>query len=107
MVHQAWSAGTLAIHGPTISGLHRISSLDPTLCWTRVEDIFIYLYLSQNIQYLASHFFKKIHDFFIETRKLNTVTSSNSISLLFEIPRKLLFGTCRFCIGVELCYQQF
>ena len=28
-------------HGPTISGLHRISSLDPTLCWTRVEDIFI------------------------------------------------------------------
>ena len=24
-----------------ISGLHRISSLDPTLCWTRVEDILI------------------------------------------------------------------
>ena len=41
MVRQAWSAGTLAIHGLTISGLHRISSLDPTLCWTRVEDIFI------------------------------------------------------------------
>ena len=39
MVHQAWSAGTLAIHGPIISGLHGISSLDPTLCWTRVEDI--------------------------------------------------------------------
>ena len=43
MVRQAWSAGTLAIHWPTISGLHRISSLDATLCWTRVEDIsFIY-----------------------------------------------------------------
>ena len=37
MVRQAWSAGTLAIHWPTIQGLHRISSLDPTLCWTRVE----------------------------------------------------------------------
>ena len=40
MVRQAWSAGTFAIHGPIISGLHRISSLDPTLCWTRVEDIY-------------------------------------------------------------------
>ena len=39
MVRQAWSAGTLATHGPIILGLHRISSLDPTLCWTRVEDI--------------------------------------------------------------------
>ena len=38
MVCQAWSAGTLATHGPIISGLHRISSLDPTLCWTQVED---------------------------------------------------------------------
>ena len=44
MVSQAWSAGTLATHGPIISGLHRISSLDPTLCWTRVEDIYLYLY---------------------------------------------------------------
>ena len=43
MVHQAWSAGTLATHAPIIQGLHRISSLDPTLCWTQVEDIyFIY-----------------------------------------------------------------
>ena len=40
MVRQAWSAGTLVTHGPIISGLHRISSLDPTLCWTRVEDIY-------------------------------------------------------------------
>ena len=33
---------------PTISGLHRISSLDPTLCWTRVEDIlFILLYCGE------------------------------------------------------------
>ena len=40
MVRQAWSAGTLATHGPIISGLHRISSLDPTFCWTRVEDIY-------------------------------------------------------------------
>ena len=39
MVCQAWSAATLATHGPIISGLHRISFLDPTLCWTRVEDI--------------------------------------------------------------------
>ena len=41
MVRQAWSAGTLATHGPIISGLHRISSLDPTLCWTRVDIYFI------------------------------------------------------------------
>ena len=40
MVRQAWSAGSLATHGPIIWGLHRISSLDPTLCWTRVEDIY-------------------------------------------------------------------
>ena len=40
MVRQAWSAGTLATHWPTISGLHRISSLHPTLCWIRVEDIY-------------------------------------------------------------------
>ena len=40
MVHQAWSAGTLAILGPTISGFHRISSLDPTLCWIRVDIYF-------------------------------------------------------------------
>ena len=44
MVRQAWSAGILATHGPIISGIHRISSLDPTLCWTRVEDIYIYIY---------------------------------------------------------------
>ena len=46
MVHQAWSAGTLPTHGPIIQGLHRISSLDPTLCWTRVEDIYFIFYLS-------------------------------------------------------------
>ena len=40
IVRQAWSAGTLTTHGPIIQGLHRISSLDPTLCWTRVEDIY-------------------------------------------------------------------
>ena len=50
MVRQAWSAGTLATHGPLNMVLHRISSLDPTLCWTRVEDIyFIYnVILSSN-----------------------------------------------------------
>ena len=42
MMRQASSAGTLATHGPIIWGLHRISSLDPTLCWTLVEDIYIY-----------------------------------------------------------------
>ena len=41
MVRQPWSAGTLAIHGPIIWVLHRISSLDPTLCCTRVEDIYL------------------------------------------------------------------
>ena len=44
LVRQAWSAGTLATHGPIIQGLHRISSLDPTLCWTRVEDIYLHLF---------------------------------------------------------------
>ena len=38
-------AGTLATHGPIIQGLHRISSLDPTLCWTRVQDIYFLFYL--------------------------------------------------------------
>ena len=42
MVRQAWSAGTLATHGPIIQGLHRISSFDPTFCWTRVQDIMLY-----------------------------------------------------------------
>ena len=45
MVRKAWSAGTLATHGPIFSGLHRISSLDPILCWTRVEDIYLFIYL--------------------------------------------------------------
>ena len=40
MVRQA---GTLDTHGPIIQGLHRISSLDPILCWTRVEDIYLFL----------------------------------------------------------------
>ena len=55
MVHQAWSAATLVIHGPIISGLHRISSLVPTLCWTRVEDIyFIYLFLYNTFSLLKN-----------------------------------------------------
>ena len=41
MVRQAWSVGILATHGPIIWVLHRISSLDPTLCRTRVEDIYL------------------------------------------------------------------
>ena len=49
MVRQAWSAGTLATHGPIILGLHRISTLDPTLCWTRVEDIYLF------IRYVMKH----------------------------------------------------
>ena len=35
MVCQAWSAGILAINRPSIQGLHRSSSLDPTLSWAR------------------------------------------------------------------------
>ena len=50
MVRQAWSA--LAIHGPTISGLHCISSLDPTLCWTRVEGILFISASRQNMKAL-------------------------------------------------------
>ena len=34
---------TLATHEPIIQGLHRISSLDLTLCWTRVEDIYLFI----------------------------------------------------------------
>ena len=49
MVHQAWSAGTLATHGPIIQRLHRISSLDPTLCWTRVEDIYFYYWSRRTV----------------------------------------------------------
>ena len=42
MVRQAWSAGTLATHGPIIQGIHGVLSFDPTLCWTRVEDIYLF-----------------------------------------------------------------
>ena len=37
MERQAWSASILAIHKPSIKGLHRISSLVRALCRTRVE----------------------------------------------------------------------
>ena len=47
IVRQAWSAGTLATHGPIRWGLHRISSLVPTLCWTRV----IFLKLTFNVKF--------------------------------------------------------
>ena len=57
MVHQAWSAGTLATHRPIMQGLHCISSLDLTLCWTRVEDIHIHgngkIFNSSNIFLLS------------------------------------------------------
>ena len=42
MIHQAWSAGMLAILRSSIKGFHRISSLDPILCRTRVEHICFY-----------------------------------------------------------------
>ena len=38
MVRQAWSASIPSIHRLSMKGPHRITSLDPTLCWTRVED---------------------------------------------------------------------
>ena len=41
MVCQAWSAGILAIHRPSIKGLHLITSLDRALCRTRVEVIYL------------------------------------------------------------------
>ena len=34
MMKQAWSAGILAIYWPSMKGLRRISSLDPTMCRT-------------------------------------------------------------------------
>ena len=40
MVRQAWSARILVIHRPLVKGLHRILFLNPTLCRTRLEDIF-------------------------------------------------------------------
>ena len=39
-VRQAWSAGFFAMHRPSVKGLRHISSLDPALCQTRVEEIF-------------------------------------------------------------------
>ena len=39
IVRQAWSVGILAIHWPSIKVLHRISSLDPALCRTRIENL--------------------------------------------------------------------
>ena len=43
MVRQALSAGILAIHRPSIKGLHRITSLGPVLPPTRVEDTYPFL----------------------------------------------------------------
>ena len=54
MVRQVWSAGIFVIHRPIIYRLHRISSLDPTLCWTRVEDIYIFLVISLKTRRLYS-----------------------------------------------------
>ena len=53
MMWQAWSAGILAIYRPLIKGLHRISSLDPVLCRTRVDIIYFILYWMINYTLLA------------------------------------------------------
>ena len=45
MVRQAWSVGILPIHRSWTKGLHRLSSLDPALCRTRVEDIYLFYLL--------------------------------------------------------------
>ena len=42
MVRKAWSAGILAIHISSIKGLHRISSLDPTICRIRFDINFLH-----------------------------------------------------------------
>ena len=71
MVRQAWSAGALATHGPTISGLHRISSLHPTLCWTRVEDIYF-------IGVILGGLYLK---YFVICVKINVTSQGISVSL--------------------------
>ena len=43
MVRHAWSVRIFAIHRSLIKGVHRISSLDPALCRTRVEDIYLFV----------------------------------------------------------------
>ena len=39
MMHQAWLASILAFHRPSVKELHHISSLNPALCLTLVEDM--------------------------------------------------------------------
>ena len=47
MMRQAWSADILTIHSPLTQGLHCISSRDPALCRTRIENHKIFLNMRQ------------------------------------------------------------
>ena len=73
IVRQAWSAGALAIHRPILLGLHRISSLDPTLCWTRVEDIY-FICIITNSSSIQQHNqnWKALNLMYITERKSST-----------------------------------
>ena len=37
-------------------GVHRISFLDPTLCWTRVEDIYLFIFIFVSILHTIWHY---------------------------------------------------
>ena len=53
-------------------GLHRSSSLDPTLCWTRVEDIYLFYIQKTSINSLHYFYINVLMSFFsIKRRKLN------------------------------------
>ena len=56
MVHQAWSASILAIHGPSIKGFHHFSSLYLALCRTRVERLYISYGTRSQVAQAARHF---------------------------------------------------
>ena len=53
MVLQAWSAGTLCYSRTYNIGASSHLILDPTLCWTRVEDIYLFIsYYSMQISFV-------------------------------------------------------
>ena len=43
-------------------GLHRISSLNPTLCWTRVEDIYLFIHIRRHLRGWECRWCKSVWD---------------------------------------------
>ena len=90
MVRQAWSAGTLAIHVPSMLGLQRISSLNPSLCRTRSEDA------------ISISLFKYISDYRANTRnaalRLVCLSLFTDFSVNFSQKLQRVYNVCNINI---------